>query len=193
MFPRGQILVLGVVIFFLFFVVAVVLIDVYTLFEARNWGYRVAQQAALAGASGTPTKWVVYQPTATIDPMVDTPTPGAPGCIDPVHIELYYDEAYDAAETMLFREMGSRGYAYPGGYEYDIRVLPNYDGGTIVNYPTIGVRLGESRGDWDARNPAVGVYISFPVETFLLSVLGITPGRVHVFASAEAAQPPTCP
>jgi hypothetical protein len=193
MVRRGQILVLGVVIFFLFFLVATVLVDVYTLFEARNWGYRVAQQAALAGAAGTSTKWVIYQPTATVDPSTDTPTPGAPGCINPVWIELLSSEAYDAAEAALFQEMGARGYSFPGGYEYDIRVLPDHDGGTVANYPTIGVRLGESRGDWSADNPAVGVYISFHVDTFLLSAVGIAPGDIHVFASAEAAQPPVCP
>ncbi len=193
-FRRGQILVLAVVIVFLFFLVATVLIDVYILFEGRNWGYRVAQQAALAGVSATPTKWVVYLATATVvDPMADTPTPGAPECIDPVRIELTSDEAYDAAEAILFTEMGARGYVYPGGFDYDIQVLPNFDGGSVVNYPTVGVRLGEARGDWSAQYPAVGVYISYHVDTFLLSAIGIASGEIHVFASAEAFQPPVCP
>ena len=51
MVHRGQILVLALIIIFLLFLTATALIDVYHLLEARNWGYQVAQQAALAGVS----------------------------------------------------------------------------------------------------------------------------------------------
>jgi hypothetical protein len=192
---RGQVLVLAVVIFFLFFAVAVVLIDVYSLFEARNWGYRVAQQAALAGVSGSSTKWVVAQPTATPDPYLETPTPGAPDCIDPIMIELDAVEAYDDALAAMEAGMQTRGYS-PGDYAYDIQVLPNYDGSggiPIPGFPPTPVRLGGSRGEWGSENPAVGVYIYFHVDTFLLESIGITSPGISVFASAEVSQPPACP
>jgi len=184
---RGQILVLAVVIFFLFFLVATALIDVYHLQEARNWGYRVAQQAALAGASGTGTKWLPYQPTAT--PMVETPTPGPPGCIDPVRIQLDADEARTAAADMVTREMDARGI---DNYEVEIEVLPDFDGGTTTGWPPYPVRLGAGRGEWSAEHAAVGVFLSFDVQTFLMSVVGRGTVTIHVFAAAEAFTP-LCP
>jgi hypothetical protein len=188
--PRGQILILAVVIIFLFFLVATALIDVYHLQEARNWGYRAAQQAALAGTSGAGGNWVVYQPT--VDPAAPTPTPGGSGCIDPVRIELDATQAFTEAETMLILEMNGRGFA-PADYAYEIRVLDNFDGGTTPNWPPLPVRLGAGRGDWSSENPAVGVYLSFNVHTFLMAVVGRDTVTIHVFAAAEAAQPPECP
>jgi hypothetical protein len=186
---RGQILVLAVVIFFLFFIVATVLIDVYILFESRNWGYRVAQQAALAGTSYTATKWMFLQPT--VDPTAPTPTPG--GCIDPVRVELEPMEAENAAEQMLLREMGTRGMTYPADFDYAIEVHEDSYGGTTANWPPYPVRLGVISDDWETANAAIGVYLSFHVDTFLLSAIGITPGDIHVFAAAEAANTPMCP
>ena len=188
---HGQVLVLAVVIFFLFFAVATVLIDVYILFEARNWGYRAAQQAALAGASYSTTKWTFLQPT--VDPAADTPTPYAGGCLQPVQVELDPVEAETAAENILLSEMAARGLAYPADFDYEIEVHDLHDGGTTAAWPPYPVRLGISSADWQTDNPAVGVYISFHVDTFLLSALGITPGDIHVFAAAEAAQPAVCP
>ncbi len=40
------------------------------------------------------------------------------------------------------------------------------------------------RPAWEADGPAVGVYLSVPVETFFLGFLGA--GEVHVFAAAQA-------
>jgi hypothetical protein len=187
---RGQVLVLAIVIVFLFFLVAVALIDVYHLLEARNWGYRVAQQAALAGASGSGGNWVVFQPT--VDPMAPTATPGEPGCIDPVRIELDPDQAHASAESMLVNEMSARGFV-SGDYTYDIRVLWQNDGGTEFGFPPYPVRLGGAAGDWSTANPAVGVYLSFDVHTFMMSVVGRSTVTVRVFAAAEASQPPSCP
>jgi hypothetical protein len=188
---RGQILVLAVVFIFMFLLVATILIDVYHIEEARNWGYRAAQQAALAGTLGTGTAWTVYQPT--VDPTLGPPTPYPSGCIDPVRIELNAAEAYDAAQDMLLNEMGARGFAYPGDFEYEIRILPNVDGGTTAGFPPNPVRLGAGRGEWSASNPAVGVYLYFDVHTFLMSLVGRPTVTVHVFAAAEAAEPPMCP
>jgi hypothetical protein len=186
---RGQILILAVVVFFLFFLIATVLIDVYTLFEARNWGYRVAQQAALAGASYTTSKWTFIQPT--VDPAVDTPTPNPNGCVDPMRVQLDAIEAESAANEMLNRELATRDDVVVLVREVEVHFQTNGD--TTYAWPPGGVRLGVSDVDWTTDNPAVGVYLSFHVDTFLLSFLGITPGDIHVFAAAEAAQPPVCP
>jgi hypothetical protein len=187
---RGQVLILAVVIIFLFFLVATALIDVYHLLEARNWGYRVAQQAAIAGTAGTAGNWVVFQPTE--DPLADTPTPGAPGCINPIQIELDEDMAHDATEAMLQQEMSARGFIYPGDYVYEIRVHWQYNGDTETGWPPLDIRLGTT-GDWSTDNPAVGVYLTFYVHTFMMSVVGRDTVTVHVFAAAEASQPPQCP
>jgi hypothetical protein len=188
--PRGQILLLAVIFIFMFLLVAVALIDIYHVQEGRAWGYRVAQQAALAGASGSSSGWIVYQPT--IDPVADTPTPRPDGCIEPVRITLDAVSAYSAAEAMLQSEMGARGFALPADYSYDIQVLPNYDGGTVAGFPPGSARLGGG-GDWSADNPAVGVYLSFDVHTFMSSIVLRSSVTVHVFAAAEASQPPVCP
>jgi hypothetical protein len=188
---RGQILILAVVIILLFIFTATALIDVYHLEEARNWGYRVAQDAATTGASYSPTRWELVQPT--VDPLANTPTPRLDGCMDPVPIQLNEPEAMNAATNMLTYEMGLRGFVYPGGYDYDIRVLPDIGGGTEINYPTVRVRLGPTRGSWSASNPAVGVYISFRVHTFMMSIVGRDTVEVHVFAAAEVSEHVVCP
>jgi hypothetical protein len=187
---RGQVLILAVVIILLFIFTATALIDVFHLEEARNWGYRVAQDAAMAGASYSTTRWVFFQPT--VDPLADTPTPRPDGCMDSIHIQLNESEAKIAATDMLTHEMGLRGFV-PADYDYDIKVLWEVDGGTIVNFPTVPVRLGASRGDWSATHAAVGVYISFRVHTFMMSIVGRDTVEVHVFAAAEVAPPAECP
>jgi hypothetical protein len=188
---RGQVLILAVIIILLFIFTATALIDVYHLEEARNWGYQVAQDAAMAGASYSTTRWEFIQPT--IDPLMDTPTPRADDCMNSVPIELNGAEALSAATDMLTHEMSLRGFSYPGGYDYDIRVLPDVGGGTILNYPTVPVRLGAGGGNWSATHPAVGVYISFRVHTFMMSIVGRSTVEVHVFAAAEVTPPVECP
>jgi hypothetical protein len=167
--------------------------------EGRAWGYRVAQDAALAGASGQVSgvsNWVVFQPT--VDPAKPTATPGGSTCIDPVLIKLDESAAYSAAEDMLKAEMTARGFHYTGDfitgdYLYEIKVLPDAAGGTIPNWPPRQVRLGAGRGQWSATAPAVGVYISFRVSTFLMSIVGQSTIEVHVFAAAGVAEPAQCP
>ncbi|MGB7540260.1 MAG: hypothetical protein WBM17_17090 [Anaerolineales bacterium] len=189
--PRGQILVLAVIFIFMFFLVAIALIDIYHVQEARAWGYRVAQQAALAGASETSDGWIVYQPT--IDPLADTPTPRPDPCMEPVKVQLNPADAEAAAVAMLSDEMQARGFAYPADYSYDIRIYPDFDGGTPEpGWPPGAARLGGG-GDWSAENPAVGVYLSFDVYTFLSGFVGRSYVTVHVFAAAEVAQPLVCP
>jgi hypothetical protein len=196
---RGQVLILAVVVILLFIFVATALVDVYHMEEGRTWGYRVAQDAALAGASGQVSgvsNWVVFQPT--VDPTVPTPTPGGSTCIDPVLIKLDEATAYSAAEKMLKAEMTARGFHYTGDfisgdYLYEIKVIPDSGGGTIPNWPPRQVRLGAGRGEWSTTSPAVGVYISFRVSTFLMSIVGQSTIEVHVFAAAAVAEPAQCP
>jgi len=187
---RGQVLILAVIIILLFIVTATALIDVFHLEEARSWGYRVAQDAAIAGATYTSTRWDFFQPT--VDPLVDTPTPRADGCMNSIPVQLNESEAKDAATEMLTHEMGLR-FVSPGDYTYTIEVLGDVDGGTVPNFPPVPVRLGASRGDWSAAHPAVGVYISFRVQTFMMSIVGRSTVEIHVFAAAEVAQPLECP
>jgi hypothetical protein len=187
---RGQVLILAVIIILLFIFTATALIDVYHLEEARNWGYQVAQDAAMAGASYSTTRWEFLQPT--IDPLVDTPTPRPDNCMNSVPIELNGDEAISAARDMLIQEMNVRHFA-PADYSYDIRVLPDVGGGTIANFPPVPVRLGAGGGNWSATHPAVGVYISFRVSTFMMSIVGRSTVEVHVFAAAEVTPPMECP
>ncbi|MBN2084861.1 MAG: hypothetical protein JW748_06510 [Anaerolineales bacterium] len=183
--PRGQILVLALIFIMMFFLVAVALIDVYSVTEARAWGYRAAQAAALAGASRTTGGWIFYQPT--VDPSLPTPTPRSDNCMDPVRAELDPVLAADAAYAMLDQEMQARGFAY----NYEIRVLPDFTGGTTVGWPPGSARLGG--GDWSSAEPAVGVYLWFDVHTFLSGIVGRSSVTVHVFAAAGVAQPLVCP
>ncbi len=95
--------------------------------------------------------------------------------------------------SMLQKEMSARGFVYPADYSYEIQVLPNFDGGPPEpGWPPGAARLGGG-GDWSADNPAVGVYLSFSVHTFMSSIVGRSSVTVHVFAAAEASQPPQCP
>jgi hypothetical protein len=182
----------------LFILAAAVLVDVYQLEEARNWGYRVAQQAALAGASEG-RDWSFFQPT--VDPLALTPTPSDPPCADPGRIQLITSQASDAADEMLNYEMSARGFStrtaapsnLPGTYYADVQVLPDPEGGSIAGFPPKPVRLGEDRGYWITDNPAVGVYLTFPVYTFFMSFVGRNSVTISVFAAAEASQPVACP
>ena len=92
----------------------------------------------------------------------------------------------NAASTLLEQELALRGVT---GYSYDIRVLPDISGGAIAGFPPATVRLGNGRGSWTSAEPAVGVYLSFPVSTFLLSFVGRPTVQIHVFASAGVVQP----
>ena len=168
---RGQIAAGYVVLVMLFFLLASALVDTYTLFEARAWGYQAAQQAALAGVSQG-RDW---------SSLASPPCTGGPA-----PIKLVSSTAQQAATALLQQEMILRGI---GNYSYDVRVLPGYTGGTISGYPPIPVRLGAARGTWGSTEPAVGVYLSFPVSTFLLSFVGRPTVQISVFASAAVHQP----
>ena len=168
---RGQVAVQAVLLILLFFLLATALVDVYSMLEARNWGYQVAQQAALAGVSQG-RDW---------NSLATPPCTGGPAPIG-----LVSSTARSGSINILQQEMTLRGIS---SYSYDVRVLPDYDGGTVSGYPPIPVRLGASRGRWSSAEPAVGVYLSFPVSTFLMSFVGRQTVQINVFASAGVHQP----
>jgi len=168
----GQVAVLAALLIMLFVLLAAVLIDAYTLLEARNWGYQAAQQAALSGISNG-RDWADLNPP----PCTGGPPP----------IRLVSATAQSATVSLLQQEMTLRGIS---NYTYDVRVLPDYGGGSISSgYPPLPTRLGAGRGNWTSNEPAVGVYLSFPVSTFLMSFVGRSTVQINVFASAGVDQP----
>lgn len=66
-------------------------------------------------------------------------------------------------------------------YQVRVAVLPGPQGGTATGFPP---HPNAGPSPWTADRPAVGVYLSVPVETFLLGFLG--GAEVHVFAAAQA-------
>ena len=170
----GQIAVLIVVLAMLFIGLAGALIDVYVLLEARNWGYQAAQQAALAGISrGRDWSGITSDR----------------GCLEPM--TLNEGTARSEAESLLQKEMNLRGIS---DYDYDVRVLPDAVGGSVSGFPPQTVRLGEGRGAWSASEPSVGVYLSFPVGTFLMPFFGRPQVQIDVFAASSIHQPANvCP
>jgi len=152
--------------------IAAALVDVYMLLEARNWGYQVAQQAALAGVSiGRDWSGVTV---STGD--CDGPAPVTLKTTVSQNVAVQYVTA--AAE---YRDLDT--------YTFDVRVIDDVEGGTLRGYPPRSIRLGSGLGNWSSNEPAVGVYFSFPVSTFLLSLVGQPTVQVNSFASAAVAQP----
>ncbi len=171
-YERGQITILALLVLLIFISITTALVDVYMLFEARNWGYQVAQQAALAGVSiGRDWSGVTV---ASGD--CDGPAPVLLKTTVAQNVAVQY---VNAAAT--YRELET--------YTFDVRVIEGVDGGTMSDYPPRPIRLGSGLGNWSSDEPAVGVYFSFPVSTFLLSLVGRPTVPVHAFASAAVAQP----
>jgi hypothetical protein len=183
---RGQIAVLAAVLILLFVLVTCGLIDVYHAEETRNWAYRAAQQAAMAGVSKG-RNWDLV--LAVPDPLKSTPDPSKGECENAPWMDLKMEDAYSAAQTRLVQEIGFRNVT---GYHHEIRVIPSALGGAESDFPPNAVRLGQSRGHWQTNRPAVGVYLAFSVDTYLLSFIGIGKIPIEVFAAAEVVQPPQC-
>ncbi len=171
---RGQVAVLAVILAMLFIGLAGALIDVYVLLEARNWAYQAAQQATLAGVSKG-RSWS----GVTADR----------GCLEPITLNAV--TARNEAENFLHQEMSLRGIA---DYDYEVRVLPDATGGSIPGFPPQTVRLGEGRGSWRISEPSVGVFLSFPAQTFFLAFFGRPQVQMDVFAASSIHQPANvCP
>jgi hypothetical protein len=160
----GQAVILGLFMLLVFITLAVVFVDGYALVEARNWGYQVAQQAALAGVSAG-RDWASSEN----------------GCL-----ELDETIARDQTEWILGSELALRGIT---GYTYEVRVLPEASGGSYSDFPPQTVRLGEARGGWTEQAPSVGVFLTFPMNTFLMSFVGRSTVPIAVFAAASVAEP----
>jgi hypothetical protein len=182
---KGQVSVLTVLFVLIFLLIAIVLVDLYHLEEARYWGYQVAQQAAMAGVSRG-RDWTIT--AVTPDPHWTPPPPGE--CFPPPAMSLDVTDATQNAIEEITREMNDRSIV---GYHYEIHVLPNPGGGGISDFPPIDVRMaGHLEDDWITTNPAVGVYLEFPVNTFLMSFIGKPTITLHVFSAAEVKEP-GCP
>ena len=160
---KAQSMVWGFLAMLIFIVVSSGLVDIYRLYAARNWAYSVAQEAAMAGASRG-RDWT--------------------SVADGGDIRLNGATAQTEAQALVSAEMSARGVT---GYEMDVRVLPNPEGGSISGYPPDPVRLGEGLGNWTSNEPAVGVYLQVPVNWLMLDTLNIESKTVRVFAAAGVA------
>ena len=145
-------------------IMAAGLVDIYRLYSVRNWAYSVAQEAAMIGASRG-RDWSMVTSSG--------------------EIQLNPETARQEADQTITLEMNNRGIST---YQADIRVLAYPGGGEIADFPPAPVRLGLDRGRWGSNQPAVGVYLSLPVDWLILDSFRIAPKSVSVFASAGVAQ-----
>ena len=156
---RGQAIIASLLLVTIIILIAGGMVDLYRLQEARNWAYYAAEAAALDGAATGRDLGTVY-------------TVGA-SRIDPV-------TGHDAARQALQAALARRGVT---GATYQIRVLEW--GGSVANFPPSPHADMWNASDWVSVEPAVGVYLVVPVETFLMGLVsGNAPVAVHVFASA---------
>ncbi len=161
----GQAAVASFVLTMILVLIAGGLVDVYRLQEARNWGYRAAEAAALAGATLGRDLAPLY------DPAIEGPR------VDPVtgHIR---------AEEVLRESLDRRGVT---DASYQIEVLEW--GGTMLGFPPVARADMWMASDWTSSEPAVGVYLEMPVETWLLGLVsGDKAVDVHVFAAAAVTE-----
>jgi hypothetical protein len=157
---RGQAAASSFLLVMLLTLLAGAVVDVYRLQTARTYAYRAAEAAALSGvAAGRDLSTVYSAGQARVDPSA----------------------GYDGAEETLTQALNRRGMT---GASYQIEVLEW--GGTVNNYPPVArADLLSGASDWTSSEPAVGVYLAMPVETFVLGLAtSNAPVTVHVFAAA---------
>jgi hypothetical protein len=156
---RGQAVVAALLLVMTAVLLAGGMVDVYRLQEARHWAYRAAEAAALDGAATGRDLGAIYV--------------GGQPRVDP-------DVGYAAAEDALLDALARRGVA---GATYRIEVLEW--GGTAAGFPPVPRADMWGTSDWTSVEPAVGVYLEVPVDTFLLGLVsGNQPVTVHAFAAA---------
>jgi len=161
----GQAAVASVVLTMILVLIAGGMVDVYRLQEGRNWAYRAAEAAALAGATLGRDLAPVY------DPAIGRPR------VDPM-------TGRSRAEDVLLESLNRRGVS---GASYQIEVLEW--GGAIAGFPPVARADMWAASDWVSNEPAVGVYLEIPVETWLLGLVnGGDAVTVHVFAAAAVAE-----
>lgn len=159
---RGQMIVAAVILVMLLVVVAGGAVDLYRLQETRNWAYRTAESAALAGSVlGRDLSTVYTHGQVSVDPVT----------------------GYAHAEEVVLDGLARRGAVG----SYDIRVI-KWGGETITGYPPVARADMWGSGSWMSSEPAVGVYLEVEVDTFLYCfVNGGGPVTVHAFAAAGVA------
>lgn len=161
----GQAVLAAMVLTMIVALIAGGLVDVYRLQEARNWAYRAAEAAALAGATLGRDLSPVY------DPVMGQPR---------VDVSRGRSQARDVLRASLNR----RGVS---GASYRIEVLEW--GGTVPGFPPVARADMWGASDWSCSDPAVGVYLEVPVETWLLGLaVGDNPVTVHAFAAAAVTE-----
>ena len=158
----GQAVVLVVVLLPVFVLLAALALDLYSLTTTRAWAYRAAAEAALQGAS-VGRDWEAFYATG--------------------NMRLDESLAGQVALDTLNAELLQRGLSASA---IDIRVLP--DGGSISHYPPQANADQWNASNWTSPRPAVGVYVSIPVTTTLLGLVGSQASVLHVFAAASVAR-----
>ena len=162
---RGQGAVVGFLVMLIFILIAAVLLDVWTLYQTREFGYRVARHAALAGASEGRDWDSINADGIALDAAV----------------------AMQEAGALITLEMNARNVT---GYASDVRVISGQTGGTITGYPPVTRATTFETADWSSPEPAVGVYLEIPVTPILLGILnGNAPVTLHIFAAAGVGNP----
>ncbi len=162
---RGSATLVGMLAVMILLLLSAAIVDVYRIQAMRTFGYSVANDAALRGAS-LGRDWTTFTQTGQL-------------ALDPA-------QAHDAAQAALSNELSLHGVI---SYTADIRVLPDSTGGTIPNYPPVPRASLINRASWNERAPAVGVYLAIPVDTILFGLVnGNQPITIHAFAAAGVAQ-----
>lgn len=157
----GQAAALAVLLVMLLAIVAGGVVDLYRLQETKNWAYRAAEAAALAGvAEGRDYSAWMTGGQMRLDPAL----------------------ALAAAEHTLQATLAWRGET---DAIYEIRVLEF--GGVEPGFPPSRANLWGS-GDWVSDEPAVGVYLEIPVSTMLLGLVTGNEPIVHAFAAAGVGE-----
>lgn len=157
----GQATLAAALAVLLFVVAAGGLVDLVRLWDYRLWAYRVAEAAALAGAAAG-RDYTAYVATGALT-------------LDPV-------AARDAAEQALLKDLATRDVAAVAAY--DVRVHPAPGPGSYPGYPPLP-HAAMGGAPWSPTAPAVGVYLTLPVQPVLHG--WINGGReidLHVFAAA---------
>lgn len=156
---KAQTAVMGLGAIMALVMIASGLVDIYRLFEARNWAYSIAQQAAMVGVS--------------LGRDFDTAGPDG----------IALDETTARAEALKIvqKQMSRRGIT---GYVVRIEAIPGKNGGTVPLFPPTARLISTGSSDWTTSKPSVGVYLLVPTDWVLLDLFGITENYVEAFAAA---------
>lgn len=156
---RGQIAVASALLVMILVLIAGALVDVYHLQAERTWAYRAAEAAAITGVANARDFSAVY---AVGRPRLD---PGA---------------GYAGAQKTLEAEIARHGAA---GVTYWIEVS-EWGSEEFAGFPPVPRADLWRQSPWQTKEPAVGVYVELPVETWLLGLTQQNIVTVHAFAAA---------